>query len=80
MAVTSSLTNQVMLHLILKYPSSPSYALAALTRLDHSSPLAVSGRGIMPGSSLLRGGSLSLTSVRESSDAESGTVGRQSRD
>lgn len=52
---------------------SPSYAFAALTRLDHSRPLAVSGRGMRPGSSLRRGVTLSLTSVSDSSDADNGT-------
>lgn len=56
---------------------SPSKAFAALTRLDHSSPLAVSGSGISPGSCLLRGGTLSLASVRDNSDADSGTEGRK---
>lgn len=51
----------------------PSYALAALTRLDHSRPQAVSGRGMSPGSSLLRGGTLSLPSVRDNSEADNGT-------
>lgn len=55
------------------FPFSPSYAFAALTRLDHSSPPTVSGRGISPGSSLLSGGTLSLTSVRDSSEADKGT-------
>ena len=59
------------------FPSSPSYALAALTRLAHSNPQAVSGRGIRPGSSLLNGGPLSLTSVRDNSDADRGTEGRE---
>ncbi len=56
-----------------KHSIIPSYALAALTRLDHSRPQAVSGRGMSPGSSLLRGGALSLTSVRDNSDADNGT-------
>ena len=51
----------------------PSYALAALTRLDHSRPQAVSGNGISPGSSRRSGGTLSIISERDSSDADSGT-------
>lgn len=46
----------------------PSYALAALTRLDHSRPAAVSGSGIMPGSRRRSG--RSRPSASESSEVE----------
>ncbi|KAK0148491.1 Ribonucleoside-diphosphate reductase large subunit [Merluccius polli] len=45
-------------------------ALAALTRLVHSRPQVVSGRGIRPGSSLRRGATLSRTSVKDSSEED----------
>lgn len=46
----------------------PSYALAALTRLDHSRPAAVSGSGIIPGSRRRKG--RSRPSASDSSEAE----------
>lgn len=54
---------------------SPSYALAASTRLDQSKSAAASGRGMRPGSGM--GGLwVSWMSLRELSEAENSPAGR----
>ena len=73
--------NAVSIMIVAVATAVPSKALAAFTRLVHSRPQAVSGRGMSPGSKRRNGGTLSLTSVRDSSEAERGPErGREGRE